>query len=161
MRHRNRTLSLLLTLVPALGCDTPAPDRQAVDPAAQRDAAEEAVTTFFDAIEATDFTALESTVTSDFELVEDTLILDTSGFIELLRPFAEAGASLTYELSDFNTELRGPVAWTRYWNRAVLVRGGDTTNLEWLESAVLLRGEEGWKIDRLQSTPVVEPPGER
>lgn len=41
-----------------------------------------------------------------------------------------------------------------------MTMGGEETRFEWLESAVLEREEEGWKIDRLQSAPVrVEGPG--
>lgn len=69
-----------------------------------------------EAVEEMEFEALRETVTSDFELVEDTLVLDLEGFIEYLRPFADAGATMEYEFSDFNTETRGPVAWTRYRN---------------------------------------------
>lgn len=88
------------------------------------EAAEEVVQEFFGAIEDMDFVALEETVTSDFELVEDTLVLDFEGFIEFLRPFADAGAIMEYEFSDFNTETRGPVAWTRYRNSAVATMEG-------------------------------------
>lgn len=73
---------------------------------------------------------------------------------------ADAGAILEYELSDFNTETRGPVAWTRYRNSAVARMEGQRTDLEWLESAVMLRQDDGWKMDRLQSTPVRAEPQE-
>lgn len=136
-----------------VGCASPQADEAQLD-AARTDSAEQAVMTFFDALEAMDFSALDSAVTRDFELVEDTLVLDLEGFVAFLEPFAEAGARITYSFSDFNTEVRGPVAWTRYRNDAVLVMNGRETELEWLESAVLLRTPEGWKVDRLQSAPV-------
>lgn len=134
-------------------CSAPADD-----PAAAADSAEAAVITFFDALEAMNFAALDSAVTEDFELVEDTLVLDLDGFIRYLEPFVEAGASIRYEFSDFNTEVRGPVGWTRYRNNAVLVVNGEETAFEWLESAVLLRTEDGWRVDRLQSAPVEADP---
>lgn len=58
-------------------------------------------------------------------------------------------------LTDFNTEVSGDVAWTRYHNRAVLEMQGAESRFHWIESAVLLRQPDGsWKLDRLQSTPV-------
>lgn len=112
------------------------------------------------ALEDMDFQALEATVTPDFELVEDTLVMDLSGFVEFLRPFEAAEATISYQFSDFNTEVQGPVAWTRYRNRAVLEVNGEGTRYQWLERAVLTRGADGWRIDRLQSAPVrIEPDG--
>lgn len=129
-------------------------------PQVEAAAVEDAVLAFFDALENMDFQALDTTVTPDFELVEDTLVMDLSGFVEYLRPFEAAGATISYEFSDFNTEVQGPVGWTRYRNRALLEMNGEGTRYEWLESAVLTHGEDGWRIDRLQSTPVRIQPEE-
>lgn len=147
------TVSVLTCSFLLAACASEAPPSDA-ELQAEMDAAEAVVVEFFDAIEAMDFEALEATVTSDFELVEDTLILDMAGFIELLQPYADAGATIEYVFSDFNTEVRGDVAWTRYRNRAVADMEGQEMHLEWLESAVLLKQDEGWKVDRLQSAPV-------
>lgn len=128
-------------------------------PAGEATAAEATVRSFFDAIEANDFQALEGMVTSDFDLVEDTLVLDMAGFLAFVRPFADAGATFRYRLTDFNTEVRGPVAWTRYRNEGLMSMGGQERRFDWIESAVLERTGEGWRIDRLQSAPVrIEPP---
>lgn len=159
MRVRACLWSVALVLIAA--CGAGAPDDRAADASSAAEeavAVEEAVRSFFGALEAMDFEALESTVTTDFELVEDTLVLDMPGFIAYVEPLADAGASIRYEFSDFNTEVRGPVAWTRYRNRAVLSMDGQKSRYEWLESAVLEDGADGWKIDRLQSAPVaIEP----
>lgn len=152
-----RNLLTIATMLSVLGCGGSADDAvQEADAAA----VEDVVLAFFDALENMDFQALDATVTPDFELVEDTLVMDLSGFVEYLRPFETAGATISYEFSDFNTEVQGPVAWTRYRNRAVLEMNSERTRYEWLESAVLTRGEDGWRIDRLQSAPVrIQPEG--
>lgn len=133
--------------------------RSQAEPGGEAMAAEAAVRSFFDAIEELDFDALEETATPDFELVEDTLILDMAGFLEFVRPYSDAGATFRYRLTDFNTDVRGPVAWVRYRNRGIMEMGGQERRFDWIESAVLERSGDGWKIDRLQSAPVrIEPP---
>lgn len=121
---------------------------------AEEQAVEETVVAFFDAITAYDYDGLRRVVTDDFELVEDTLVLDLAGFVEFIEPFEDRRATITYALSEFNTEVRGPVAWTRYRNDGLLRTGEEELDLEWLESAVLLKVGADWRIDRLHSTPV-------
>jgi proline iminopeptidase len=115
---------------------------------------EQALDAFFDALSRWDYDGLGRTVTTGFELVEDTLIFDLAGLIAFARGFEAAGATMTFELDDFNTAVRGPVAWTRYRNRAVLRLAGGERSLTFIESAVLELEDGGWRIDRLQSNPL-------
>ena len=131
-------------------CDAPPPPEPSDTPAQ----AQGAVLDFFAGIEAMDFDAIRSTVTDDFEIVEDTIIFDTAGFIGLLEPFVGAGATISYEFSDFNTEVSGSLAWTRYRNRAVMSMDGVTTHFEWVETAILQKVGGDWLVDRLHSVPV-------
>lgn len=44
-------------------------------------------------------------------------------------------------------------AWVSYWNRAVFTGpGGEAHNIEWLESAVLIKTGDKWLIEMLHST---------
>lgn len=149
-----RNLAILLTLWIALdGCAAQAPaDR---NPAADETAAEEVVGDFFRAMESWDEQALRLTATTDFELVEDTVIMSMDDFVAFIEPFKAQEAQMQWTLTDFNTESKGDVVWTRYHNRAVLDMGGQKSRLHWIETAILMRQPDGgWKIDRLQSTPV-------
>lgn len=147
-------LLVVVTACGAGGSDGGGPEDVSSGTTGEAAAVEAAVVDFFDAITAYDYDALRRRTTSDFELVEDSLVLDLSGFVDLIEPYEDRDAGITYRLSDFVTEVRGPVAWTRYRNRAVLQTGEDTMRLRWLESAVLLREDGAWRIDRLHSTPV-------
>lgn len=125
------------------------------DPAADRAAAEKVVGEFFRAMEAWDYEALRTTVTPDFELVEDTILMGMDEFVSYIQPFEAQGGEMRWTLTDFNTETDGDVAWTRYINRAVLNMAGQESRFHWIETAILTRDTAGlWKIDRLQSTPV-------
>lgn len=53
--------------------------------------------------------------------------------------------------------MRRSVAWTRYRNRGRMTSpDGEVTRLEWLESAVLVKVDGQWEIDRLHSTPIAD-----
>lgn len=149
-----RNLADVLVLTLALGgcAAEPPADR---DPAADEAAAEEVVADFFRAMETWDYQALRMTVTADFELVEDTVIMSMDDFVSLIEPFEAQEARMRWTLTDFNTESDGDVVWTRYINRAVLDLGGEESRFHWIETAILTRQPDGaWRIDRLQSTPV-------
>lgn len=140
---------LVTVLVVACTPATSSESASAVDPSA----VERVVTDeFFRAISAFDYEALRSSVTADFELVEDTLRLSTDEFIDFLRPYE--GATISYSFDEFNTKIRGPVAWTTYRNQAVLQLPEQRLDFLWLETAVLEESEGEWRIARLQSTPV-------
>lgn len=148
----NPAIALTAALLLA-GCAADAPVDE--NPAARAAAAEAVVGDFFRAMETWDHDALRATVTPDFELVEDTMIMSMDEFVAFISPFAEQGAEMRWTLTEHNTEVAGDVAWTRYVNRAVLRMQGEESRFHWIETAVLTRQPDGaWKIDRLQSTPV-------
>lgn len=156
IKQRVKFLTVLWTAALA-GCSAEAPpDTDPVtDPAADHAAAEAVVGDFFRAMESWDHEALRATATADFELVEDTLIMTMDDFVSMIEPYAAQEAVMRWTLTDFNTESDGHVVWTRYQNRAVLDMAGEESRFHWIESAVVLRQPDGgWKIDRLQSTPV-------
>ena len=146
---RNARYLAVLALLPS-ACGSPPPPEASESPAG----AEQAVATFFGGIEGLDFEAIRESVTQDFEIIEDTLVFDTNGFLSLLEPFVGTGATITYQFSEFNTEVAGSLAWTRYRNQAEMLMNGDTTHFEWIETAVLQKVDGVWLVDRLHSVPV-------
>jgi ketosteroid isomerase-like protein len=135
-----------LALVFLLGCS------QRPDSPADPQAVEAAVRQFFDHIATFDYDGIRDVVTPDLELMEDTLRLDREGFVEFIRQFE--GATVSFELSEFNTEFADQIAYTSYRNRAVMTIAGETVPMEWLESIVFRWVDGAWKIDRLQTTPI-------
>lgn len=149
-----RPVAVLVLVLSAnlAACGAAAP---ATDTVADAAAAEAVVDRLFATVGAWDYDALRATATPDFELVEDTLVMDMDGFIDYLESFRAQDARGQWTLTDRRTEVAGDVAWTRYRNRGDLVVGGEASTVHWIESAVLLRQPDGsWKIDRLQSNTV-------
>jgi hypothetical protein len=149
--HRS---AVVLALAVAVSCRpiSVSTDLQTAPPLADRRVIEAAVTdSFFGAITRFDFTSLRRSVTPGFELVEDTLRLDVNGFVSLLRGL-EGKATVRYRFADFNTHVLGNTAWTSYRNYGDFVLENQPLKYEWLETAVLVRANGVWRIDRLHST---------
>jgi hypothetical protein len=150
-------LAIIYLALAVVACRPTAISAVASPPSPQvRQAVEAAVTdSLFGAISRFDFAALRRAVTPDFELVEDTLRLTIDGFVGLIRPF-EGKATVSYRFAQFNTRVLGNTAWTSYRNHGDFMLEGRALQYEWIETAVLLRANGAWRIDRLQST-IVRP----
>jgi hypothetical protein len=120
---------------------------------------EAAVDTWFNSsIAGLDTAAISAGVTPTFFIFEDTLRLDRAGFVGYVAqqiasmpgPF-----TLRYALSEWDTRIEGDVAWTSFRNRGVLTPSqGDPTSFEWLDTAILMRVDGSWLIERYHSAPV-------
>lgn len=112
----------------------------------------------FGSISRFDYESLRRAVTPDFELVEDTVRMRIEDLVALVRTF-EGRATIRYRLSALNTRTTGDVAWTTYRNDGeALFEGQGRVTFAWLETAVLVRRNGTWRIDRLQSNPVTPTP---
>ena len=146
---------LFVSSVTCLGCrSVPRPSDAGGNEAR---AAEVAVESMFVALDRRDYSAARGFTTADFELLEDTLVLDMSGLVAFVRPYHERGMVISRQFTDFRTEVNGRIAWTRYRQHGTLRIGDQRMSREWLESAVLLKENGMWKLDRLQSINVPTP----
>ena len=50
------------------------------------------------------------------------------------------------------TEVRDNTAWVAYHNKAIITMNGQKVQYHWLESAVLVKQGNDWKVKMLQST---------
>jgi hypothetical protein len=92
---------------------------------------------------------LRSITTPDFEVLIFGQRLSIDGFIELLRGMENArnGRPIgNYELQGLNTEVVGDVAYTSW------------ASPNWLESAIFVRAEGRWLVDRAASVRVESAP---
>lgn len=147
---RNLSCGLLVVLIAACGADP----RNQTGTAADEAKVEQVVVSFFESLGAGDLESAKAAVTPGIELVQDTVVFNWAAFEGYVGPLMETGARVSYEFSDFNTEVRDAVAWTRYRSRSAVQMNGQTIRSEWLESAVLEWVDDEWRIDRLQSTSI-------
>lgn len=119
-------------------------------------AVETALRNWYKAIGEGDMDAVENALTEDFRIVEHTVILDKSALMNHLREAAQFGRQ-TAELSDFHTCMEGAIAWTTLRNREIWTPfQGEPIPIEFLETAILRKTPEGWRIERYHAT-LVEP----
>lgn len=135
------------------------PPEPVPDPAADREAVEQTITKWFDeGIARIDTAAIGRLLTPSFQILEDSVWYDKPGFLAFVQSMpGQIGVPFTlrYSFSDWRTAVRGDVAWTSFRNQAVLTpEGAAPMNLDWWETAVLVRSDGGWLIDRYQSAPV-------
>lgn len=117
-------------------------------------AVEDTLRAFFDGISTYDYQRLENLTTADYTLIENGPVWALDSLTVRLRQLEEKGATIDYEFSDMETTVAGPTAWMTYKNHGVMSMGEQQQELNWSESAVFRKGDEGWKIVLLHSTQV-------
>lgn len=63
-----------------------------------------------------------------------------------------AGKVYTWQVTEPEIHVEGRMAWITYFNRGSLQDAAGKKDLVWLESAVLRKSEEVWRIQFLHST---------
>lgn len=105
----------------------------------------------FAAMSRHDGKAMQQTATMDFQLLEHGEDWPMQKLIDAVQPKGKP-----YERKNFFKQIqarqKGDVAWVSYWNKAEIRREGKLRTLVWLESAVMVREDNRWKIQLMHST---------
>ena len=112
----------------------------------------EAVTKFFDCIATLDTKMMKQYLTKDFLLLENGAVWNMDTLVNKLNPLKAMSFSRTNHLDFIETEVKGNTAWVAYNNAADISAGGQKKNVQWLETAVLVKEGKNWKIRMLHST---------
>ncbi len=108
----------------------------------------------FEGIANYDNKAIGSQLTADFMLLENGRIWNTDSLLFALQPLRKKHGKRVNKLEFLQTELRGRCATIIYRNTAVITVGDQSVSLHWLESAILTRDGQDWRIRLLHSTAV-------
>lgn len=107
----------------------------------------------FAAMSRHDGKSMQKTATEDFQLLEHGEDWTMQKLIDAVQPKGQP-----YERKNFFQQIRahqnGDVAWISYWNKAEIRRESGLRTVVWLESAVMVREGDRWKIQLLHSTRV-------
>jgi len=105
----------------------------------------------FAAMSKSDGKAMLETSTEDFQLLEHGEDWTMQKLVDAVQPNGKP-----YERKNFFNQIRarqeGDVAWVSYWNKAEIRRESGLRTVVWLESAVMVRKDNRWKIQLLHST---------
>ncbi|HUC80775.1 MAG TPA: nuclear transport factor 2 family protein [Flavisolibacter sp.] len=117
------------------------------------------VNKFFDGIAALDVKMMQQYATKDFLLLENGAVWNMDTLAAKLSPLKTMNFTRINRLEFIRTDIKGDIAWVAYQNTADISVNGRKANPQWLESAVLVKEENKWKIQLLHST-LVKPKAE-
>lgn len=121
-------------------------------------AIKESITRFFDGIAAIDLNAMKEWVTPDFLLLEDGQIWNLDTLAAQEPQMKQMDIKRINKLDFIRIETKGNMGWVAYHNRADIEIQGQSIILRWIESAVLIRDKNRWKIQLLHSTTIKSVP---
>ena len=116
---------------------------------------EQIIINFFQAMADLDFPTLRSYGTPDFQLLEHGEVWSMDILEKKLQPNVGTGMQRTNKFEFIQVKVQGRTVWVSYWNEAHITRANQAPcQVKWLESAVLLKTNKGWKISLLHSTSI-------
>ena len=105
----------------------------------------------FAAMSKHDGQAMQDKATEDFQLLEHGEVWTMQKLVDAVQPKGDP-----YERKNFFKQIRarqeGNVAWLSYWNKAEIRSSKGLRTVVWLESAVVVRDRDHWKVQLLHST---------
>jgi hypothetical protein len=124
-----------------------------IDPAVENPKIEKTIQQLFNTISEFDYDGIRARCTSEFSIFDMGLDLDLDGFIELIQGF-EGKGSISYKLENFKIKISDDVSWVTLTNHTSAKMGDQEIEYNWLESAVLVKNDDVWKIDFYHSTEI-------
>ncbi len=110
-----------------------------------------AVQGLFSAMSKINHANMKNMVTNDFQLLEDGEDWNIYDLIKVVNP-SEYFRRNYFDV--IKTKINGDIAWVSYWNKATFTKGKLVEDVVWLESAILIREHDVWKIQMLHSTKI-------
>ncbi len=114
----------------------------------------EAVRSMFAALSAEDIPKLRTVLAPDFYAFEAGGRITADALIDLMKKAHGAGKVYVWTVNEPQVHIDGSLAWVTYVNRGSIKDGSETKNVTWLESVVLRKEKDSWRIQFLHSTRV-------
>jgi len=112
-----------------------------------------AVQEFFAGLATFDENRMRNTMTDDFELLEMGEVWDADKLVNTVMPYK--GMIKRQNFFDLITyKHNGDSVWVSYWNKAQKQTSKGAKQDLWLESAVIMKTDTGWKMQMLHSTGI-------
>ena len=114
----------------------------------------EAVRSMFIALAAADMPKLRAILAPDFYAFEAGGRITGDALIDLMKQAQAAGKVYTWTVNEPEVHIDGSTAWVTYLNRGSIKDASETKNVSWVESVVLRKEQDNWRIQFLHSTQV-------
>lgn len=115
---------------------------------------QQAVINLFDALSNRDTFMLKANCTADILLFEDGKVWNIDTMMRAVITLKKLNDYTRINKIEFlHTEIHNNVAWTTYDNQAEINSNGAYRKVKWVETVILEKDKEKWKIKLLHSTP--------
>lgn len=140
------TLIFLVMVQPARAQEAASKDQQAV---------QQTINHLFDALSDRDATSLKKFCTSDIVFYEygQTWNLDTL-IMKAITQNTATDFKRVNTLVFLDTQIHNDIAWATYNNKAEISQNGRQLTIIWLETVILVKQNNEWKMKLLHSTQV-------
>lgn len=105
----------------------------------------------FAAMSKQDGKAMQDCATEDFQLLEHGEVWTMEKLVDAVQPKGKPYERKNY-FSQILARQKGNMAWVSYWNKAEIIRDSQVRTVVWLESAVMVKKKDLWKVQLLHST---------
>jgi hypothetical protein len=105
----------------------------------------------FAAMSKHDGKAMRETATEDFQLLEHGEDWTMQQLVDAVQPKGKPYDRKNY-FKQIRVRQKDDMAWVSYWNKAEIRRESELRTIVWLESAVMVREDDRWKVQLLHST---------
>jgi ketosteroid isomerase-like protein len=95
---------------------------------------------------------IRNTSTEDIVILEHGEIWNIDTILTKVNAMKLLNPTRVNSFEFMQTEIRGQTAWVTYRNKAIITMAGKDSEKNWLESAVLIKQGNEWKVKMLHST---------
>jgi ketosteroid isomerase-like protein len=115
---------------------------------------QQTVINIFDALSKRDSVMLKANCAADILLFENGKVWNIDTMMGAIMNLKKLNDYTRINKIDFiHTEIHNDVAWTTYNNQAEIISNGSSRKVKWVETVILEKKKENWKIKVLHSTP--------
>ena len=145
------TLKKIIILIPAIYFSTFLPAQRQLTKDQQE--VHQTVINLFEALSNRDSVSLKNNCTADILLLESGSIWNADTLILKAITLNTATDFKRINTFDFvNTTVADNTAWTTYNLHSVITRNGKQSSVQWMETAIVIKEKQKWKIKILHST---------
>jgi ketosteroid isomerase-like protein len=115
---------------------------------------QQTVINIFDALSRRDSVMLKANCTADILIFEDGKVWNVDTMMGAIITLKKLDDYTRINKIEFiHTEIHNDVAWTTYHNKADITVNGKNRSVKWVETVILEKKNENWRIKLLHSTP--------
>jgi ketosteroid isomerase-like protein len=111
-----------------------------------------AIIGLFNAIGAEDASRFHSITSPEFYMFDGGAYLDGKEMLDCIKALHATGKRFEWEITNPDVHIEGNTAWIAYINKGRVTDASSTSQQNWLESGVLHKRQDEWKIVFMHSS---------